>query len=184
MKLIALSGKMTSGKSTVADYLVKVYRFKKLSFAEALRSEMYGARFEGVWKKPTPPHLRALMIAWGKARRVENPDYWIVNMRKYLEGVPRYEEAQYDIEARYVIDDMRFQNELAMVLEFGGVPIRVSKIEPLKPMRPTDLFMTVNGDISETDLDSVPFDHYLEAEAGDVKGLLECAGQLFNQMEL
>lgn len=179
MKLIALSGKMTSGKSTVADYLVEVYGFKKLSFARALRLELEEAGFRNVWDKPTLPHVRELLIAWGKARRVENPDYWVWRVRSRLKRAASLEESQHQTEPCFVVDDMRFQNELSMLLDFGAISIRVTKDDPLRPMNPP-----ASNDSSECDLDAVPFDRYLEAEAGDVKGLLECAGQLFNQMEL
>lgn len=186
MKLIALSGKMTSGKSTVADYLVKVYGFQKVSFAEALRRELMATHFTGVYEKPTPLHLRELLIAWGKARRVQDPNYWLQFVEEKIEWCISMEELHNEIEPRIVIDDMRFQNELSMVLRYGAVPIRITKTEPLSSLfvAPHPGLTHVESDISETDLDGMPFYYYLKAEGGDVKGLLECAGQLFNRMEL
>lgn len=49
MKIIAISGWKRSGKDTAAEYLIDVYGYKKLAFADALRSmvsEEYGIPLE------------------------------------------------------------------------------------------------------------------------------------------
>ena len=70
VKIIAFSGKRESGKTTIADHIVENYRFTKASFGYELRMELISLGYpaELIWRKPTHPKVRKLMIAHGALR--------------------------------------------------------------------------------------------------------------------
>jgi len=152
--IVALSGWKESGKSTVADYLVRTHKFRKLSFAAPLKAEVRRAGFCNVLAKPTPPHIRRLLQAWGQARRAEDPDYWIRLMDAELNQRSLFDE-------HFVIDDLRFLNEYNYLHGRGAHMIRIQRMNQ----------RSEDTDISEHDLDDVPFDWHFGAVYGDINSL-------------
>jgi hypothetical protein len=129
IKLIALTGKAGSGKSTIATYLEKRYNFTRFRFAGSLKNMMYSLgltvnEVEGSDKiKPckllggkTPRFaMQTLGTEWG--RNLICDDLWINVLEKQLSlWILSYYER--DEDCRIVIDDMRFVNEAAWFREF------------------------------------------------------------------
>lgn len=136
MKLIAFTGLPRSGKDTAAEYLVRVDNYERRQFATPLKQaaaillgytvdEMSG--FGGFDRE-------ALLPEWGFSTRwflqrfgtecirdQIDQDFWLKRMRFSL--APG---------GRYVITDLRFQNEVDLVHELGGQIIEVVRpgIEP------------------------------------------------------
>lgn len=139
--LIALTSPAPqSGKSTVAKRLIERHGFKLLKFAAPLKdmirtllrhcdipADMIERYVDGDLKEIIIPELgissRHLQVTigteWG--RDLVRQDLWVHIVRRATE---RKLERGIDI----VIDDMRFQNELDMVMELYGHPVRVERI--------------------------------------------------------
>lgn len=129
MNVIGLSGKMGTGKTTLANLICSlVPGAVRMSFADALRGEVaehFGFRLELV-REPFFKDLdlqiglrwmtgRELLQWWGtEVRRKADACYWSDKMRGYLfeqeeEGCPLV-----------VIDDVRFLDEAALITASGG----------------------------------------------------------------
>lgn len=159
-RLVALySPAPGSGKSTVAQYLQERHSYVIVKFASPLKdmlrtllrdhcgidhrsTEQY---VDGDLKERTIPELgvtsrrlqQTLGTEWG--RNTIRDDLWVHITRLSVQRA-------FAAGRRVVIDDMRFPNELALVEEMGGVPIRV--------VRPDLLSATTHA--SEGGLDSAP----------------------------
>ena len=126
MKIIALSGKMRSGKTTLGALLEKHLKgCKRVAFGDEVRREV--ARGMGYdsndWKFPFTSHdksaLRPILQAWGhNMRKVRGERYWIDKLMTRILG-----ETIYDDDAVWVIDDVRYINELEAItdLEYDGI---------------------------------------------------------------
>lgn len=144
--IIGIAGFKSSGKDTIAEYLINEYGFKRLSFASAVKdilSIMFSwprDKLEGLtkedrewremvdpwWsKKLQMPELtpRFVMqyIATDLFRNHFNQDIWINIVEKQLE------ENKY---TNIVITDCRFQNEINMIKNIGGKIIQVHRNVP------------------------------------------------------
>lgn len=135
--LIGLSGAAGSGKSTAAEYLTEEYGYRRLRFAAPLKDAMrrilraacldnhtIERMIEGDMKETphpalmgkTPRHaMQTLGTEWG--RNCLHGDFW-VNLTQYaIQSMPAG--------TRIVIEDVRFDNEAAMVRSLGGKIIRM-----------------------------------------------------------
>jgi hypothetical protein len=154
VKVIGLSGYARTGKDTVAKILVEEHGYTRVAYADQLREltlrvDPYvttaGTRLSVVigqygWEraKDTFPEVRRLLQVIG------------VGVRDVV-GTGAWVEAAYrkmaDQEGRYVLPDVRFPNELALVRDLNGLTVRVH--------RPG--YGPVNDHISETALDGERF---------------------------
>lgn len=126
MKIIALSGKMRSGKTTLGALFEKHLRgCNRVSFGDEVRREV--ARGMGYdsndWKFPFTTHdksaLRPVLQAWGhNMRNVRGENYWIDKLMTRILGETIYNDDQI-----WVIDDVRYINELEAItgLEYDGI---------------------------------------------------------------
>lgn len=143
-RIISISGLISSGKDTIAEYLINNHGFKKDSFAATLKDAvavMFGwdrAMLEGAtpetralreqvdqwWAKRLGiPHLtpRWVLQYYGTevVRRHFHDDFWLATVEK------RLAESTDDI----VITDSRFPNELKMLRENNATLIQVDRGE-------------------------------------------------------
>lgn len=119
--IIAFTGPAGSGKDTAGRYLIDNYGFKKLSFAKGLKDMLavlgYPDPASAADKEAIIPELgvswrhlaQTLGTEWG--RQQVHPDLWVI----IAEQVIRKEAGA------FVITDLRFENEAAMVRRLGGV---------------------------------------------------------------
>lgn len=146
MNILALCGRKFSGKSHVAswidDAVVKVKGTRKelcpaiRNFAGPLKDMLAVLPIEDIDErlygdmKETPEHLvlggksmRHAMITLGTewGREMINPNLWVDCMRAAL---LRDEEAE-EGKRLYIIDDLRFDNEAALVKSLGGIIIAI-----------------------------------------------------------
>lgn len=147
MNLIALVGFIGSGKDTVGRHLVEEHGFRDMAFADALK-DTCAAMF--CWdrvmldgKNPQSREWRNQVDPWWAAklsiphftprwalqnigteilRRHFNDNLWIHNVNRRIERI-REEDPQ----ARIVLTDGRFPNELDMVRNLGGTIARVRR---------------------------------------------------------
>lgn len=128
--VIALTGLMNAGKSTVADYLVTQHGFVHLKFAHGLKSMLRalgltGDEIEGVRKElpcdklngRSPRYaMQTLGTEWGRV--CMGQDFW-VNL--LVQKVQRF-----FVHEHVVIDDCRFPNEArAVQQDLGGKVWRI-----------------------------------------------------------
>jgi hypothetical protein len=141
-KIIGVSGFISSGKGTVADYLVSQYQFEELSFAASLkdavstifnwdREMLEGKTVESrqwreqidVWwaQRLDIPHLtpRWILQNWGTdvLRKQFHDDIWIASLQNKIR----------QIETDIVVTDVRFPNEVAAIKSIGGLVVRVER---------------------------------------------------------
>lgn len=84
-------------------------------------------------------HSRQLLQHWGGARRAQNPDYWVTQLRDAIRNINQEPAvgatggdaegdaavAGGDVTRLVIVDDMRYPNEADMLRELGGVLIRL-----------------------------------------------------------
>ncbi len=137
-KIIGLAGVMGSGKDTAAAYLVDIYKYTRVAFADGVREEalwaitagslprsspddiflaLRNSSAEEVYAKPTTARMRSILQWWGtEYRRAQDPWYWL----KYAERQMKEIQAR-DMTAAFAFSDVRFANEAEMIHRLGGV---------------------------------------------------------------
>lgn len=138
MRIIGLMGAEQAGKSTVAKYL-RAQGFETVSFAGPFKlmlevlglspEQLHGSEKEVPTDKlcgKTPRHaMKTLGSEWG--RRHIGDDIWVKALRDQLIGIECIEPG-----GLYVIEDVRFDNEVRMIESLGGEIwlIRRQDVEP------------------------------------------------------
>lgn len=141
MKLIGLTGPAGSGKSTVAKHLVEYENFRLVKFAGPLKAmtrtlfEEMGADSENRWRfiegdlkelrlgwlgGHSPRHaMQTLGTEWG--RKCMGEDFWVNVAKNRIVS-----EFEADPTACLVFDDVRFENEAAMIRKMGGHIVHIA----------------------------------------------------------
>jgi len=152
--LIGLTGYARTGKDTLASILVEKYGYRRIAFADTIRSFLYevnpmvGCSPSGYlqdlvdlvgWDKAKEePQVRRLLQDLGvAARKLINEDVWITAAL-----------ADLDPHEKVVIADVRFENEAAMIRLLGGQLWRVKRFNT----------SAVNDHVSEIELDGYAVD--------------------------
>lgn len=162
--IIALCGFANSGKSTIAEYLVKKYNFTRLSFAAPVKdaaAATFGwerSRLEGItgedraWREQPDPYWstikgepfsprQGLQLIGNTMRVAFHTDIWCSKVVKtILDGI-------HDIHAPIVIDDMRYCNERDALEAIGATTfiVKVPGFASAEHQRVWDLGFTGNG---------------------------------------
>ena len=180
--LIGLVGKAGAGKTTIADYLIKKYGFKRYSFATPLKEMLIKAgmcSYEEVYVQKTKKSRWLLQkVGTDIFRNQVDPDFWVKKMIPVLQNALASGE-------KVVIDDIRFPNEVQLIKNLQGFIVKVER---------TDYIDQAAGNHeSETTLDLVPikFDHVIRAGSGEIDSLYQqiedfvcvCQGQYNNILE-
>lgn len=110
---IALIGKMRSGKSTVANYLIEHYHYTEYAFGSELKRYAYELFGEGEGKQ------RELLQWFGQTMRSRDPDIWV---KKTEEKIDTHLTSFF---SNIVISDCRQQNEIDMLRKKGFTIIKV-----------------------------------------------------------
>jgi hypothetical protein len=149
MELIAFVGFIGSGKDTVAQHMIANEGFRGFAFADCLkdaisavfcwdRELLEGSTAESrVWRETVDtwwadklniPNLtpRWVLQHFGTEvmRKSFHEDIWIFNMERRLSLLGE--------DAKIVVTDARFRNEIAMARRFGGKIVRVRRGEDPK----------------------------------------------------
>jgi hypothetical protein len=125
-QIIALVGNAGAGKSTVAEYLMEVHRYKLVKFAGPLKTMLRAIglddeEIEGERKEvpcdllcgKTPRHaMVTLGTEWG--RDLIGVNFW---SGLWQEDAAMHINSGYNV----VVDDVRFENEMNAVCAMGGV---------------------------------------------------------------
>jgi len=145
--LIGICGFQSSGKDTIADYLIKEYGFIKMSFASVLKdiiSIMFGwsrDKLEGLTKEDrewretvdswwsntlkipqlTPRYVMQY-FATDLFRNQFHPDIWVKIVENKINNLSESKNI--------VFSDCRFENEINMIVRLGGKIIQVHRNPP------------------------------------------------------
>jgi len=114
--VIGLTGEARSGKDTIGRMLVDQYGYTRLAFADRLKekaSYYFGYTDEEIEEKG--PQVRRILQGFGLALRDIQENYWINIVRDKMEPGKRY-----------VITDVRFDNEAEFIRE-SGIIVHVSR---------------------------------------------------------
>lgn len=180
-RIIALAGRMGSGKDTVAA-LLGMLGYERLAFADPLRAEVkfnlecreasnhadldwfdalpWRMRFDlalgrlrasDVYAKPTPAPMRRVLQWHGTEYRRAQDPLYLV---KLLAG-------KIDKRKRYVITDCRFDNEISALKDMGALIVLVDRGKARE-----------SGHVSEALEFTVPFDHVIQ-NTGSIHDLVE-----------
>lgn len=168
--VIGIGGPKGSGKSTLAAHLVREHAFRHLKLADPLKAmlrtflscrgleiDMIERMIEGDLKETPTPYLggksprhamQTLGTEWG--RNCLSEDIWKEALLDRIRTV-RAEEPWCDI----VIDDVRFENEAAVVRKAGGLVISlvgrgsVGDVHPSEGGIIADAYVSNDGSIAE-----------------------------------
>lgn len=116
---IAFIGGMGTGKTTLAEWLVKHFCYYKLSFAAPLKDT--AVRLWGTEALKD----RTLLQQLGRKMRDIDPDVWLNNLTRWLPEIP----------GPVVVDDCRFPNEYWGLISHGFVVVRVTAPHDERVMR-------------------------------------------------
>lgn len=160
-RLLALVGFPRAGKDVVAAYLQQRYcGVRRLAYSTPIIAEVnafllpYGHRI-AEQNKSAPPYRRLLQL-WGKARRIERRDYWIVSLAKTI-------DTALVTERLVVISGARYDSDLEPIRDRSGAIWRITR-----PDNPYD-----GGDL-EAAIASLPADRELiNRSEGDLRPLLD-----------
>lgn len=141
-KIVSVSGRIGSGKDTIADYLVNEHDFKRLSFASSLKdataavfnwnrellegttkeSRLWREQVDVWWsERLSIPNLtpRYILQNWGTElfRNNFHQDIWVASLENKL----------LNSDSNIVITDARFDNEISIIKKLNGIAIRVER---------------------------------------------------------
>jgi len=149
---IGFAGKMGSGKTTLANYILRNKTFGKLSFAD-------GARYTQKRLFPNRDNDRKLLQDIGMKMREIDENVWINQIFEFINIMDK----QYGKRYNYVIDDVRFINEVNALIEHDW---KIIKLECPKEERVRRLALSgkpidrIDTHPSETELDFLTPERY------------------------
>lgn len=163
-KVLGLSGKAGSGKDYLTTNFLRPAGFYQFSLAWHFKIWLAG---QGKWTyddvfKHKPPEVRADLQAEGteRGRLVYGEDIWCNVTANWMQLL----HDTWGIE-RYVIADIRFPNEVALVQRLGGKVFRLSARERIAA---SALTAEARLHPSETSLDDYPyFDGFVANDSAD-----------------
>lgn len=159
IKLVGISGKREAGKTTLADILVRDYKFQKASLAGPLKvmclglydlttEQLYGKEKESPTRyrrtDGSPWTARDILIREGCLKRSIDPDFWCEKLAIEVDQNHALLKCDY-----FVVDDIRFINEIKYLKrEFPGAKfVRLERDQ-------TAIGKAALDDLSETELDT------------------------------
>jgi len=152
---LAVSGKMRSGKDTLAARLVERYGFRRYAFADRLKavaSELFGMA--------SGAKNRHLLVELGRKMCEIDKLVWVNHVL-----------GQMPLRCDVVISDLRFRYEYHALKAFDFVMVRVDSDETARLKRVerfgSKVDLALVGDPSETDLDGAEFDWVIDGTTYD-----------------
>lgn len=140
-QVIGVTGRKFNGKDTLGNYFVEKYGYKRLAFADALKNgcreifgftneQLYGDQketFDEYWD--TTPRTVLQYVGTDLFREQLCTIMPKVGKNIWLKVVEKkiLDELKINPNARFVITDVRFQNECQMIKNMGGIVIRVKR---------------------------------------------------------
>lgn len=182
-KILSVGGLISSGKDTVADYLIANHGFKRMSYASSLKdavSAIFGwdrdllegsTKESRTWREEVDtwwasrlnmPHLTPRYVLQHIGTEVFrnnfHDDMWIASLEYRL----------LQVNSNVVITDCRFVNELESIKKVGGTTIRINRGDPPEWVNVVrsdfSLFKSLYPKIHASEYSGVllNYDHYIE----------------------
>lgn len=161
MKLIGIIGRKRSGKDTIADYLVDIHKYDKLTFAEPIKKileilfgfdhdQLYGNKKDVIDTRWNISPRKVMQFIGTNIFREKINDlianigdnFWVKIMHNNCKKM-------LDENKKIVISDVRFQNEVDMIRELGGILIKISRDTVVKDIIENNID-DINGDFNVT----------------------------------
>jgi len=185
MRILGLTGYKQSGKTTLAGVAVTDFGFQRMGFADELKemvermwpgftwAHIYGDRKEEVLEEYGKTAREVMQQVGTDMFRAYDPDVWVRCMRRRINGyLMRMGNAQRPI----VIDDVRFDNEAALIRELGGQVWEVVR-QPEKSGAPFDTHSSEAGllasSVDMAILNALGLDEYQEMCRRKVKEFVD-----------
>lgn len=140
--VVGIMGPAGCGKTTFAEQLIRCHGFRSYSFAKPLK-DLCAQQFgwdrdrldELAYKEEQDPNLpagwtrrRVLQFVGTDAFRHIDHEHWVKAARRELETQRTLCERGAQGPTLYVIPDLRFKNEAALVTELGGALVRLERL--------------------------------------------------------
>lgn len=154
MRKIAITGRMRSGKDTVAAYIGHHYSHTLMGFGEGV-ADVIATYFPEAWADGKPrKHFQVI----GQGFRQLNPDIWVDDLVRRMKGLDRV-----------VVTDLRQQNEYERLKQLGFTILKVEageaeRIERIKAAGESVDYDTLHHETEES-VDSLPFDYLISNNA-------------------
>jgi dephospho-CoA kinase len=142
---IALTGKMRSGKDTVANHLYIKYGFNRVAFGDVLKRNAHEA-FPWIGQNTKP---RALYQQYGQLMREIDPDVWIKHAERAVNGAIDFRVNTGAERVGVVVTDLRQPNEYEWARANGFTIIRVTAPDEVRIGRA----IAAGDDFCENDLE-------------------------------
>lgn len=146
--LIGLSGKMGTGKSTLAKYLMDKQPNSVIVKIAGLLYELQDMIYTKLGIKLEGEKDRPLLIALGMWGRDKDENFWTDIALKQAKERP---------EELVIIDDIRFPNEAKALEDAGGILIRIEGKQRGDNLTPESM-----NNVTETSLDDYNFKYRID----------------------
>lgn len=140
---------MCSGKTTIANYLIEKYNYKKFSFADDIKK--YAIEIFDMKNKD-----RKLLQNLGTKMKEIDDLIWIKRLDKKIK----------DIDDNIIIDDLRFPDEVTYLKSYNFKILKLDidknlQFERLKKTYPNDYITHYNCNNHESEkIDNINYDYY------------------------
>jgi hypothetical protein len=182
MNLVGILGKKRHGKDTIAEYCIKKFDYTQKTYAGPLKDickilfsfnneQLYGDKKEDIdefWE--VSPRALYKFIGTDFFRKQMNDlipgigdKFWVKIMRQFVSQ---------NKDKKIIISDARFQNEVDMIHEMGGIIIKV--------VRPS--IISVDEHISEKGIDSIKNYDYEIINDGSIDDLHKKIDDVFKHI--
>jgi len=141
IQIIGITGKKFAGKDTLGNYFVENHGFERIAFADPLKSaikviwklndeQLYGDKKEVVdefWGK-TPREIMQFVGTDLFRNHIHElhptigDNFWVRAMEREIT-----EKLKINPNAKFVITDIRFPNELKAIENLGGITIKINR---------------------------------------------------------
>lgn len=187
MNILGLTGYKQAGKTTLAGVAVVDFGFQRIGFADELKemvekmwpaftfAHIWGDRKEEVLEEYGKTAREVLQHVGTDMFRAYDPDVWVRCMRRRIHA---YLMRMGNSARPIIIDDIRFDNEAALIRELGGQVWEVVRKDPQskkrrkKDIHPSELGLLASS-VDMVILNAFGMEEYLEMCRRKVKEFVD-----------
>lgn len=121
-KLLGLTGKMFSGKTTVADYLATKTSTHILKLAAPIY-EIKDLVYQRIYKEPPVKDRKLMQYIGGTWGRSIDPNLWVNIWELDYKQFRFFKDSEHQV--LVIVDDVRYDNEADKIRSLGGRIVRI-----------------------------------------------------------